>query len=286
MPNKSQERIKVRRIEFDYPEGGLNRLYVDNDLILSHLVAVLSGLFPEGEDFFIKSVKHFSDQIVDPELKQAVKGFIGQEVTHGREHRALNKRLQQMGYPTQHVDRFTHWLLFELNDKWFVPSSPKMNLAATAALEHYTASLAEMVLSSSEVQRLLGDTEVRSTLLWHALEESEHKAVAFDVFRAIGGTEKRRIRTMYMVNVLFLGIVTGAVMLSLARDKAAYNPVRLARSVRNLWKSPLISRELLRTIRAYNHKGFHPDDFDATELLDTWREELFGEQGDLVNRLK
>src|ERR1044072_8524199 len=105
--------VHTRRIRFAYPEGALDKHYVDGDLVMSHVVAVLSATFPPGEDFFVRSVRNFSDQITDPELKKQVAGFIGQEVTHGREHRELNRRLQAMGYPTHRVSRFVKGFLLE-----------------------------------------------------------------------------------------------------------------------------------------------------------------------------
>lgn len=279
--------ISVRRIGFSYPEGSMSHLYADGDLIMSHLLAVLSSLFPEGERFFIESVKHYMNDIEDPKLKKDIKGFIGQEVTHGREHDVLNERLKEMGYPTDRGDRFATWILFDLEKKRWMPStSPKFKLAVTAALEHYTASLAEMILTEPEAQRLMGDSEVRNILNWHALEENEHKAVAFNVFRAVGGTEKTRIRTMRLVNLLFVAILIGLVTASMLKDKAARNPVRVIKSLHTLWKSPLISWKMVKRVLAYDRVGFHPDDFDTTVLLDTWREELFGEHGELVDHLK
>ena len=100
--------VRARRIRFAYPTGSLQRHFVDGDLVMSHVVAHLSAVFPEGEEFFVRSVRHYADQITDPELKSQVQGFIGQEITHGREHRALNERLHQMGYPTRRVDRMVH----------------------------------------------------------------------------------------------------------------------------------------------------------------------------------
>ena len=54
----------------------------------------------------------------------------------------------------------------------------------TAALEHFTATLAEMILSDPEARDMFGDETVKNLFLWHALEEAEHKAVAFDVYKA------------------------------------------------------------------------------------------------------
>ena len=283
LPEQQPKRtVRSRRIAFRYPSGSLPRHYVQGDLVMSHVVAVLSALFPEGEDFFIRSVRRHRDQITDPELKAQVAGFIGQEVTHGREHRALNDQLAAMGYPTRMTDRLTKNLLGR--PERFVPEL--FPLAVTSALEHYTATIAECLLRSPRAQQLLGDSEVRWVLLWHALEESEHKAVAFDVYRAVGGTERMRIRAMRLTNALFGPLVVVLTAISLAGDRAAYNPIRLVRSLARLRHSPFLTRNMLVHLRAYNKPGFHPDDADATDLLDRWKAELFGAQGTLVDHLK
>ncbi len=275
--------VRTRRIRFSYPEGSLRRHYVDGDLVMSHVVAVLSATFPPGEDFFVRSVRNFADQVTDPELKAQVAGFIGQEVTHGREHRELNARLQQMGYPTEKVAGFVKWSLEDAEKR--VPK--KLRLAYTAALEHYTATIAEALLTKPEAQRLLGDTEVRSILLWHALEESEHKAVAFDVYRAVGGTERMRRWGFRIMTVGLLGLVVIATALSmLLTDRSTYNPVRLVRSLLALRHSPFLERDVIRNLLDYRREGFHPDDHDATALLETWRAELFGPDGTLVDHLR
>jgi uncharacterized protein len=40
-----------------------------------------------------------------------------------------------------------------------------------------------------------------------------------------------------------------------------------------------------RKLRSYNRPGFHPDDYDTTELEERWRAQLFGEAGEMVDRL-
>ena len=279
VPHRS---VRTRRIAFAYPPASLDRHYVNGDLVMSHVVSVLSAMFPPGEDFFVRAVKRHADQVTDPELKQQVAGFIGQEVTHGREHRELNKRLQEMGYPTHRVSRMAKAGL-RRNER-LLP--PKVQLAMTAALEHYTAALAETLLTDPRAQELLGETEVRSMLLWHALEESEHKAVAFDVYRQVIGDEKLRIRAMRFTTFAFLTAVVGHTVLSLLADRATYNPRRLVRSLADLRYSPFLSRTVIRRLRDYNRIGFHPDDHDATELLERWRAELFGADGMLADHLK
>src|SRR5437879_1586880 len=140
-------KVPTRRISFEESLEDLPRHYAaDGDLIASHIAAALSAVFPDGEDFFVRSVRHFRDQVTDPALKRQVAGFIGQEAMHGREHRAFNDRLDQLGYPTKRFERLTKRGL-AIRERFLPPIS---NLAATAALEHFTATLAELLLSSEE----------------------------------------------------------------------------------------------------------------------------------------
>src|SRR5438874_12327201 len=132
MPQNTQAQRKVptRRISFEESLKDLPKHFsADGDLILSHVAASLSSVFPDGEDFFVRSVRHFRDQVTDPALKRQVAGFIGQEAMHGREHRALNDRLDALGYPTKLVERLVERGL-RIRERVF---TRKSNLAATAA---------------------------------------------------------------------------------------------------------------------------------------------------------
>jgi predicted metal-dependent hydrolase len=274
--------VPTRRLSFDAALAGVPRHFAgEGDVVLSHLAASLSSVFPDGEDFFVRSVRHFRDQITDPELRRDVAGFIGQEAMHGREHRDLNARLAALGYPAQRYERLTRWGL-GLGQRF---TTPKIDLAVTAALEHFTATLAELILRDPEARALFGDDVVRELFLWHALEESEHKAVAFDVYRAVGGSERMRRIVMDAVTVGFVGGVALAVTLSLLGDRATYDPRRLVRGVRRLLRSPIVRRDVWRQLRSYNRPGFHPDDRDTSELVARWREELFGQRGRLNDKL-
>lgn len=272
--------VKTRRIRFEYPPERLPRHYVSGDLVMSHIISVLSALFPEGEDFFVRSVRNYSAQITDPELKAQVAGFIGQEVTHGREHRHFNERLREMGYPTRSIDRRVKRGLALFHR--YGPKSTQ--LAVTAALEHYTATLAEVLLRSEEAQSLLDVDEVRAMLEWHALEENEHKSVAFDVYETVCGQYLRRIWVMRFVTVSFLFSSVANTVISLAMDRASYNPFRLFPSLWRLRANPWLTREVRRQIRDYNRPGFHPDDHDTTALVEEWKVRLFGDEGALAGR--
>ncbi|HWC38918.1 MAG TPA: metal-dependent hydrolase [Acidimicrobiales bacterium] len=278
----AERRVPTRRMDFEDSLQTVPRHFAaGEDLILSHVAAVLSGVFPDGEDFFVRSVRRFRKEVTDPEFNRQVAGFIGQEAMHGREHRAFNNRLAELGYPTKRVEAFIRRVL-KARERLL---SPLSNLANTAAAEHFTATLAELLLSDQETRDLFDHDGVRDLFLWHALEESEHKAVAFDVYRAVGGTERMRIWTMKVLRTMFIATTSIHVLLGLLGDKDTYHPARLRRSWKTFRNSPLMRKELWRRLKDYDRPGFHPDDRDNTELVSTWRQHLFGEQGSLNDKL-
>ncbi|WP_409431309.1 metal-dependent hydrolase [Mycobacterium sp. SMC-16] len=279
---------KVRRMRFQFGEPEpLHRHFVEGDIVFSHLVAVLSGSFPPGEESFIRSVRRFSDQITDPVLKKRVAGFIGQESVHGQEHRKLNTQLADMGYP------LVRFLLFAptsvrqkvvLRIEKLIPA--KVHLAMTAAAEHYTAVLGARVLSNDEIQAIPGDPEVWRLLNWHAMEELEHKSVAFDVYRSVGGSERTRIAVMWFMYFLTIPVVTAAVALSILLDPTVWpRPITALRQTYGVFRGPLL-RGFLGEIAEYLRPGFHPDDVPTEELLARWQHDLFGAGGELVGYVR
>lgn len=274
--------VPTRRISFEPSLAEVPKHFAgEGDLIMSHVIACLSAVFPDGEDFFVASVRRFRDRITDPELRRQVAGFIGQESVHGREHRALNDRLDELGYPTKRIERFTRTLLSFRQRK--LPATS--NLAVTAALEHYTATLAEVLLASQDARDVVGDSPVLDVLLWHALEEAEHKAVAFDVYKLSGGSERLRTFTMNFITVGFLTGTTLDVIVSMLQDPATFEKGRVRSSIARLRRSPWVSSDVWRRLRDYNRPDFHPDDHQTDELLAQWREVLFGDDGRLNDRL-
>ncbi|BBY55230.1 metal-dependent hydrolase [Mycobacterium koreense] len=275
---------KTRRVRFPFGTGGqYGKYFVNDDSVFSHFVASLSGAFPPGEEAFIRSVRHYADRITDPELKKRVAGFIGQESVHGQQHRALNDKLIAMGYRIGWWDSKTLERRRRRLERWI---GPRAHLAMTAAAEHYTAVLAQRVLDTPEVQAIPGDAEVWNLLNWHALEELEHKSVAFDVYRAMGGSEPLRIGVMATMIALALPLALTTLTLSLIDDPVTRRqPLRLVSEARRLFGGPLFDG-LLTDLAAYLRPGFHPDDIDTVAVLRQWQEELFGPAGTLVDHLK
>jgi hypothetical protein len=272
--------IPRRDLDFALDPASVPRDWCNADAFETTFLDALSLLFPEGEQFFVRSVKAFQDQLTDPELRREVAGFIGQEAMHGREHRALNALLVAHGYAEAPridagVKRFLQLVKRTL--------SPRSQLAVTCALEHFTAMLAEQLLQEPRMREPI-DASVRPLWLWHALEESEHKAVAFDVYRATGGGYVRRAAIMLVTTAVFFAVQIVVHARLMATRKILWKPWRWLRGLGRMYLYPGLLTRLVPAYLQYFLPGFHPNDRDTTALLASWRDDLFGERGVLRAR--
>ncbi len=242
------------------------------DPIFSHFLATLSAVFPKGEEFFVASVRRHRDAVAgDPVLRDQVKGFIGQEAMHGREHRRLNERLAAMGYRTDRADH-TIGILVDAIARLPPETLP---IAATAAAEHYTGLLAEAVLSDRSTRAtLFGQDAVEPLIAWHALEELEHKNVAFDVMEAAGAGYGVRAAGFAVTSSVLAGYVAVEWGRAVWEDRAQITAAHRRTFHRNLMRQKLLSPWFLRQVLAYLRPGFHPDDTDTDALIREWQTRL------------
>lgn len=279
-PPATDRSITTRRMAIDHPEE-MPRHFLDGDILMSHVMAVLSATFPKGEQFFVDSVRNYRDQVGDDELRRQVAGFIGQESMHGREHDRLNDTLAGLGYPTRFVDAATGRAMALIQQ--LAPKS--VQLAFTAAAEHFTSVLAEQLLEDDTFEDQDVPEEIRALFRWHALEEAEHKAVAFDVYDECVHNEAIRLATMHVTTALLVAVAGAALVGSAVTDRAARNPVRFLGSLLNLRNSPFARKKIGLRLLEYHRPGFHPDDRDTEHLVARWRDALFGETGTLNSYL-
>lgn len=180
--------IQVRKFDPQTTEGAAEYFF-DNDPFKTHFMNALSILFPEGERFFIRSVLAYRDQISDPKLRREIKDFCAQEAQHTLVHEAMNELAARHGYPVAKLESFVRRDLRRFSNRGKrSKAARRAALAMTVCMEHFTAILAYQVLTnSSETQKGL-DPAVKALFEWHALEETEHKGVAFDVYQATNGS--------------------------------------------------------------------------------------------------
>ena len=183
--------ITVRRLQF-HPEK-IKRHYFANSPVMSHMLTALSSTFPIGEQFFVHSVRNVRDKVTDPTLQAQIAAFIGQEAMHSKAHSEFNDAWRRDHY---NLDRFQAWLA---RKNIHVRSlHPKIQLAITCAFEHFTALLGGYILRHPEVLSTLDEDAIK-LWVWHAIEEIEHRSVAFEVYQAVYGDD--RVRRLLMRSV-------------------------------------------------------------------------------------
>jgi predicted metal-dependent hydrolase len=260
--------IRPRHMDFQFPDP-LPRHWHSGDAFKSHLFDAMSVLFPDGERFFIDSVRHFREQIEDPVLKEQIRGFIGQEGHHSREHLEYSNRLRDLGYDIGLIERRVQARI-RLTQKAF---SPQRQLAATAALEHITAIMADGLLK--DPRHMAGAHPTMARLWrWHALEETEHKAVAFDVYNQVCGSRKLLRRAMRMGTFFFVLDTTRGLAHMLKQDGLLWNWRVWRDGLQWMWGKHGVFRPLLRTYRDFFKPDFHPWQHNNLELLYQSRREF------------
>ncbi|MGO1750245.1 MAG: metal-dependent hydrolase [Marinobacter sp.] len=259
--------VKPRPLHFDGNEE-LKTLWHSDDAFRTAFFNALSLQFPDGEQQFINAVRLYQDRVDDPKLKAEIRGFIGQEALHSREHKAYNEALKARGYDVERLDR-----RFRKHMEWVGKLSPSRQLAGTCGAEHYTAVLANAILSHPEW--LEGATPVMAKLWrWHAIEETEHKSVAFDVYRECVGNERlRRIIFLFVTWNFFKYTFLNTCSL-LKTDGKLWSLRTWIGGLSFLWGKPGILRRCMPDFLVYFRKGFHPWQQDNRALLEKNLREL------------
>lgn len=233
---------------------------------VTHFTNAMSIFFPEGERFFIHTVRYFRDHIHEPELKKAVTAFIGQEAMHGREHDEHNRLLDEAGLPAAELEKQVRMFLDLLEAR--LP--PAAQLSITIAQEHFTAIMSEIVLTDPRI--LAGaDANLKAMWRWHALEETEHKAVAFDVYEAVMGRGIKayalRNASLVITTLGFLSLVFYYQQRLLKADPQPRRWRDFGAYAKFMLISPALLPKLVVPWLSYLRPGFHPWDHNNEHLL-------------------
>ena len=220
-------------------------------------------LFPHGERFFVRSVHYYLEQIKDPELRAQVKAFFKQEGHHASAHDDFNQVLRKQGFK---IDRFLR--RYERITKWVEDRMPaKLNLAGTAAAEHFTAILADGAFTRGVLDSL--DPSVQQLFAWHAAEEIEHKAVAFDVLQQVDPSYAVRMAGLAYATVMLGMFWAWAAAMLLRQEKLGLRELlRQLRGARD--DDPVIRRVFIAGIRQYIRRDFHPSHNANEHLAAEW----------------
>lgn len=229
----------------------------------------LSATFPRGEAFFIEAVKAHrptEGDGADPKLTAEIRAFVKQEINHTREHIAFNRLAEDHGYDIKAIDKRVEELLALTKGRPAIA-----NLAVTMALEHFTAMIAAEFLANPKHFEI-SDPEVAAMWRWHAVEEIEHKGVAYDTWnhatREWSAWRRWRVRNLVMliVTARFLKNRWIDTLMLLEQDGITGWKARWG-LFKYLAVTPGVIRRLALPWLSYFKPGFHPWDHDDRALI-------------------
>jgi predicted metal-dependent hydrolase len=218
--------------------------------VITHLENTFSILIPPGERFFIQSVRNYADRVEDPEFARLVQAFIHQEGHHTRAHNEFNRHFAEHGIDVEREEAYAARVIARAS-RWL---PKKIQLGITVFFEHLTATGAHMLFAEPEIARQINPEALRFWR-WHAAEELEHKAVAFDLFRRVGGGYVARMLSVFVGLVVF-----GPLFAIVARRMIKDDPTPVTDEMRAQARAiDKLSREIQTPLLlAYFKPSFHP----------------------------
>ncbi len=292
--NTSHPEIVKRFVNIEFSSSHALAWVRENSDYKNTLNAV-SFTFPAGEKYFVKSVNFYMDRIKDPELKDRTRRFIYQEAMHAKEHDRANKFLLEVYPDGKLLERMTK-VLFAISRR----CKPRATqLATTCALEHFTALLAHVLLSRQEEFLVHSDEEFTNFWLWHAVEESEHKAVCFDVYEHIYGvgllSYLHRISMMAFISFIFVlslgtcfSIIAFKQKIQQLRHRLSGQKMKPPASTGTAKLSALFQGVAPSKYFDYYRRSFHPLNTDSSTLIQKWKlnHAEFGLARDISDRVE
>ena len=263
--------VRPRDIRFEVSGVGSGHWF-GGDPVGTAVLNALSLTFPDGEKLFMDAVRHFRGKVSGKHAED-VRQFLAQEALHSREHHALNAHIDPVRYPVADVLACVRERIAFTRSR-----GPYAMLLSTVALEHFTSMMADMHMQHRGLFAA-ADPQIARLWRWHALEETEHKAVAFDVFLA--ATRHWSPVKRYLLRCWAMAYITWHFTRNIASHAAhllqadGFGRDEARRAVRRfLWREPGLFRRGWRSYIAWYRPGFHPWDLDNRAALATWREEF------------
>lgn len=263
--------VQPRDISFQLDDARKGH-WLGGDPVGTAVFNAMSLTFPDGERMFMDAVKHYRPQLKG-KLLEDVRGFIAQEAIHSREHHVLNQLIDRSRYPAAEIEAEVRQRVAETRER-----GPMAMLLSTIALEHFTAMMAEMHIRHRNLFETTAP-DIERLWRWHAMEETEHKAVAYDVFMEV--TKHWSPFQRYRARLLIMAVVTRTFTQNITRYAAklleadGYSPEAALKAVRAyVWRTPGLFRRGWRTYFAWYRPGFHPWDQDNRAEVADWKAEF------------
>jgi uncharacterized protein len=261
------ENLKVtyRKMKFPFERTGFKPHWHRGSPFISHFWNALSQAFMPGEKFFIDSVRSLRELIEDPELLEEMEEFVRQEAHHTLQHRKFNRMLADQGYDTDRLERRYEWAP-DVARKF---SSPMGMLEVTMALEHFTSGFAHQYFENPEIGRG-ADPNVEALWAWHAAEEAEHKATAFDVHQRLGGSYLGRVARLGPSWGAIVAITLVNVLDLMRQDGRLGDRKDIQEGMAYLFGRRGLFTSMIPSFLAYLNPRFHPWQEDDSAEIAKW----------------
>lgn len=276
--------VPVRHMAFNFDAGRADdRFYLQAELASAYFEA-LSIFLTYGEDLVIDTARHHQQFLTDPKLRQRVSSLIGQEAVHSRVHNEWNEVLAQHRFPVA----FYRYLADKVFEYGFKQLPDRMQLSMMAGVEHFTAVLAEFMMKHEENFFGSDDEQQRALWMWHMLEESEHKDIAYDVYQTLSGSYPLRIAGFIIAAVTIVVLVPFAgSLIPVIRKPSNVLSLTYWRDVKRSAGLLFGSRDGLygstvRHVLDYLRPDFHPNDHDTTAYLEYYKKRLLDPETGLL----
>ncbi|MGB2246115.1 MAG: metal-dependent hydrolase [Alcanivorax sediminis] len=268
--------VPIRHMDFQFDARELDDTFFRNTELASAYFEALSIFLTYGEDLVIDTARYHRQFVKDPELKRLVTALIGQEAIHSKMHNEFNDVLAKHRYPVNFY-RFLADRVFELG---FKKLSNRMQLSLMAGIEHFTAVLAEYMMKHEDIFYESHDEKQRALWMWHMLEESEHKDIAYDVFQELSGDYGLRMRGFALAafTIFFLVPLGGSLIPVFRKPSNLLRPsywkdVRRSLAVLAGPREGVFGSTIKHTLD-YLRRDFHPSDHDTSAYLEYYKEKL------------
>ena len=264
---QARDRVPIpkRKMDFDF-DSVRTPFWFDGNGLMTAILSALSATFPPGEKEFVQSVMHYRDRITDPVLRDQMRGFAAQEGQHSHQHQLANVWLDSMGFAATAIEKDVE----DSIEAIAADRTPAVRLASTVVLEHITAILAEYMLTHEEMMEAMPEP-ARELLMWHAIEEIEHKAVAFDVFEAVSGDRDLLRRVGLLTTVFFLAQQVRRSAMTLKALGHVPSAGEVVKTAKLLFGRNGIVTSVAKPYRQFYRGDFHPWNHDNRALVEAWK---------------
>ncbi|MFT7220267.1 MAG: putative metal-dependent hydrolase [Candidatus Azotimanducaceae bacterium] len=249
-------RMTVRQVPFLFAAKsrsvGRRKTWHESKPEFAHIVNAASIAMPYLEPYLIRTMRVARPMLKDALLEQELDFYIRQEATHYKQHKKFNTTLIDTGY--QSVGELEEQLSQDY-ENLEAGRSLRFNLAYAEGFESMALALGEMLIEDREYLFGGSDSSVASLVLWHFVEEIEHKNVAFDVFDHLYGSYLwRMVGLFYATGHIFWR--TGQGYRALLKEDDRWS------SMSSRWKLAKLLVRILRNIAPkwlrILRPGYHP----------------------------